>query len=321
MSRLASLVPSARGLYVFEAAARTGSCSAAAREFNVTQPSVSRNVAQLEAALGVKLFIRGPSGLTLTAEGRSLHDALRSGFGQIETAIEGLLADGSRRPAVTLSLSSAFVTHWFVPRLGAFNAAFPTIDLRFELISGALRGPATNVDLATRMLADEDPLYHRWDFAPEIVVPVCSPAYLRAHGPLDHASDGAGHTLLNLTDRQLEWTALWGEIGQRRSRQASWLEFPDYAVVVQAAMNGEGIALGWLGVVASQIRNGALVPASARRIATGRTHHLIAPRARAIRQVVLDIRDWLTAGMADDIAAVMPCLPAPVAADRPPVPG
>jgi DNA-binding transcriptional LysR family regulator len=87
MNSFASLVPSARGLLVFEAAVRSGSFTAAAREFNVTQPSVSRSIAQLEADLGAVLFTRGRTGLTPTAEGRLLYSAVRDGFDRIEEAV------------------------------------------------------------------------------------------------------------------------------------------------------------------------------------------------------------------------------------------
>jgi len=80
MSGLGRLIPSPRTLLIFEAAARAGSCSAAAREFNLTQPSVSRNIATLESLLGTPLFTRSHNGMRLTQEGQRLHAALAEGF-------------------------------------------------------------------------------------------------------------------------------------------------------------------------------------------------------------------------------------------------
>lgn len=288
---------------MFAIAARTGSFSAAAREFNVTQPSVSRNIAQLEADLGHDLFRRGARGLTLTPEGALLDNAVREGFRRIEEAVEELVSQGGKKPVVTLSLSSSFATHWFVPKLSEFYETFPSVDLRFELIPGALKGGAGTVDLAMRTQFDEDGQYDVWDFAPEIVIPVCSERYLERHGALDHASDGEGHVLLNLSDRQSDWDVYWGPVADRRTSRATWLEFSDYGVVMQAALSGEGIALGWLTVAASALLRGALVPASDKRVRTGRRHHLIASRSRPRRQVVLDIRDWMIAKMAGETEA------------------
>src|SRR5438128_2139212 len=117
MAGFAKLVPSARGLLVFEAAVRSGSFTAAAREFNVTQPSISRSIAQLEADFGVPLFTRGPAGLTPTADGRALYSAVREGFDGIAEVIRRIKQNSAAKPVVTLSLSSSLATYWFVPRL------------------------------------------------------------------------------------------------------------------------------------------------------------------------------------------------------------
>ncbi|RWB19839.1 MAG: LysR family transcriptional regulator [Mesorhizobium sp.] len=308
MAGFAKLVPSARGLLVFEAAVRLASFTAAAREFNVTQPSVSRSIAQLETDIGVALFTRNSTGLTPTADGRALYSAVRKGFDGIEEVIRGIKEKNVAKPVVTLSLSSSLVTHWFVPRLSIFATRFPDVDLRFELIAGVLRGPVENVDLATRILADDDLSYHRWAFSPEIIVPVCSPSYLSAHGRLKHDADGEGHVLLHLTDAKLQWLDAWGHVADRKTSKAKWLEFSDYAVVLQAAMNGEGVALGWLSNVSRALLQGTLVPASDRQINTGRTHHLIAPRSRPVRPIVSEICAWMIAEMQAELKALHPML-------------
>jgi DNA-binding transcriptional LysR family regulator len=305
MAGLAKLIPSPRALLIFEAAARNGTCSAAAREFNLTQPSVSRNIAQLEQHLGMLLFARSPSGLELTPEGEVLFRALSEGFQRVESAINELIAQRTRKQVVELSLSTAFVTHWLIPRLSEFYRVFPEVDLRFQLISGTLRGAAGNVDLAMRMHTPEaDTDCHSWHFAPELVMPVCSPAYAVAHGRLDAPSREAGHVLLHLSDPLLDWDMFWGPMTQRRMPRTTWLEFSDYAVVLQGAMNGEGIALGWITVVARALGDGKLVAASDRRVRTGRDYHLIAPRTRPLRDVVHAIRDWMIAEMQRDMDAI-----------------
>src|SRR5581483_4747574 len=92
MVALARLVPSLRSLLIFESVARSGSCSAAAREFNLTQPSASRNIAQLESHLGVALFTRTAAGMSLTREGQMLYQALGDGFHRVEGALQELSA-------------------------------------------------------------------------------------------------------------------------------------------------------------------------------------------------------------------------------------
>jgi DNA-binding transcriptional LysR family regulator len=309
MTTLGKLIPSPRALLVFEAAARSGSCGAAAREFNVTQPSVSRNIAQLEADLGVRLFQRSPAGLTLTDEGRVLHRAVTEGFGRVGEALREIAARHSRQDVVELSLSTAFATHWFIPRLQAFYRDFPSVDLRFQLISGSLRGPVGDVDLAMRRESEagDD---HVWHFAPELVLPLASPAYLAAHGPLDGAAE-APHTLLHFDDPLIDWTVFWGDAARRRSPWRTWVQFSDYAVVLQAAMNGEGVALGWLSAASHRLAAGTLVPASGRRVLTGSAFALVAPRHRPPREVVQAIRAWMTREMAADIETLRPLLHPP----------
>jgi DNA-binding transcriptional LysR family regulator len=305
MSNLARLISSPRALMIFEAAARSGSCGAAAREFNLTQPSVSRNIAGLEADIGVALFTRSPRGLTLTEEGLVLHRALEDGFQKVADAIQELMDRRGRKQVVELSLSTAFVTHWLIPRLADFQRAFPEVDLRFQLIAGTLRGGPGTVDLAMRMEGDDA---HSWHFAPELIVPVCSPSYLKAHGRLDGAQRDARHTLLHFADPQLDWDRLWGGLVTRRTPNKTWIEFSDYAVVVQAAMNGEGIAPGWITVVSRALRQGTLVPACDLRIRTGRSYDLVASRSRPVRQVTLAICEWLTGQMRQDMEELAPLL-------------
>ena len=306
MASLSRLIPSARGLLIFEAAARSGSFTAAAAEFNITQPSVSRSIAELEAANGVKLFERRARGLDLTTEGSELYSVVRDGVARISEAIQNIqYRRKDNKPIVTISASSSFVAHWLLSRLGEFNAVFPQVDIRFDLIPGVLRDVPENVDIATRVIAEDDLRYHRWTFAPEIIFPVCSPSYLHARGKLDHRGDGAGHVFLWLTDHATnKWAKEWGNVANRGISKGVWHEFTDYAVILQAALGGEGIALGWISVASSALLKGTLVPASDLMISTGQNHSLIAPRSRPLRPVVVDIIEWLSTQMQEEIKSL-----------------
>ena len=306
MAQLSHLIPSARGLLVFEAAARTGSFTAAAAEFNVSQPSISRSVAELEAAMGTRLFERRARGLELTADGSDLFEVVGEAVGRITDTVQAIRQrQNAAKSIVTLSMSSSFVAHWLLPRLGEFHAAFPEIDIRFDLIPGILRGMPDNVDLATRIVEENDPRYHRWPLAPEIIFPVCSPAYLTARGRLDHAGDGSGHVFLWLTDHALpEWGRQWGNVAHRSRSKGVWHALTDYSVILQAALNGEGIAVGWLSVVSSALLKGTLVPASDLIIRTGRHHSLIAPRSRPLDPMVEAVALWLRTQVARELDAL-----------------
>lgn len=311
-----SNIPSGRKLLVFDAAARTGSFTAAAREFNLTQPSVSRNMAEFEEHLGVLLFERGATGLQLTADGRELHAVVRDSLGRIDEAIR-VMRERKRdvRPAVTMSISTSFATNWMVPRLHSFHQAFPQVDLSFGLTSGMLRSIPENVDLAIRIVPEEDNRYDHWDLVPEIITPVCSPGYIQRVGMLDYASDGSTHTFLHLSDHKAEiWGDVWAGALSRETRRATWLEFSDYAVILQAAQNGEGIALGWISAVSGALIKGSLVPASDRVVNTGKTFQLVRAKSLPARPVVHEICAWMVAEMQMDLAELGKKLPSLLAA-------
>lgn len=308
MDSSSAVLRSPRALLIFEAVVRTGSCTAAAREFNLTQPSVSRNIAQLEASIAAPLFTRKPSGLEPTAEGRLLYQAVADSINRIDATIAAIGNRAGRRQPVVLSLSTAFVTHWFVPRMRSFHEAFPDVDLRFELRSGALRGPPGTVDLAMRRTPTNKTDEYSCPFLPEIVLPVCSRAYLERTGALPDGGVGAEHVLLELSESEIGWRSLLGARVEPLIKGGRWLSFSDYAVVLQAAIGGQGIALGWLSAMSRTLADGTLVPASQLRLETGQFFSLISPHGRPVRAIVGLVRQWMVAEMRREYEALLPLM-------------
>ncbi|MEO9338777.1 LysR substrate-binding domain-containing protein [Mesorhizobium sp. SB112] len=301
MANLSRTIPSPRTLLVFEAAARHGSFTAAATEFNVTQPSVSRSIAQLEEELGFRLFERHSKGLIVTREGQKFFDTVQESMAAISESIKEIRKNAGKR-SVTMSMSSSFATHWLIPRLGDFNEAFPDIDLRFELISGVMRDVTGDVDIATRIVEDGDPRYEIWDFAPEIIVPVCSPQYLADHGSVDEVTGLSQQVFLHLTDHKRDqWKPFLSGPVVETAEVGTWNQFSDYAVILQAATQGKGVALGWISVIASALNDKTLVRSSNKQRATGRTHRLIIPKNRAVPHVAREICDWLQYEMSSEL--------------------
>lgn len=292
------LLPSPNSLFVFEAAARNLNFTHAGAEFNVTQSAVSRSIARLEAHLGVRLFHRLSPGLALTEEGRRLHGAVTAGFRTVEATIEELRARDTRDGAVTVSVSAAFAMFWFLPRLDRFRAACPGIDLRFQLVHGEPVGPLAGVDLAIRFDMPAGAGLLSWKLSEELVMPVCAPAYLARRGPLSPQGDNRQHRLIHLAPPvRLPWTRYLAETGFPAAA-AEALVFSDYAMVVQAAVKGRGIALGWWHVVAGELAQEGLVPAGGPELATGRAYHLVAAAEGPPPRPVLRLRDWLLDEMA-----------------------
>jgi DNA-binding transcriptional LysR family regulator len=307
MDVLTAILRSPRALLISAAAVRNGSCSGAAREFNITQPSVSRNVAQLEAAVGATLLVRRRTGVEPTANGLLLYRTIADAMHGIAGAIDEISRNRERRQVVVLSLSTAIVTHWFVPRMQQFQAAFPDVDWRFELTSGALKGPPGSVDLAMRRTDSGEGDEHTFPFIAELVLPVASGSYFERYGLLDEPPAGREHVLLELTGTEIGWQSVLGSAAKRRSA-GNWVEFSDYAVVLQTAISGQGIALVWVSAISHTLATGTLVPASERRLVTGRHFCLIAPRGRPLRSTVLAIRDWMIEEMRRERRLLAPIL-------------
>src|SRR3989442_35309 len=177
MPNLRRKLPSANALFVFEAAARCGNFTKAAAELYVTQPAVSRMLARMEEHMGVQLFERLSGGIVLTENGQILYRKISEGFRGIETAIQEIEARATGTETVTLSVSTAFTTHWLMPRMARLHKEFPSVDLRFQLISGKIGGPVDDVDLGMRFVDGDQVDSHAAMVMPEILLPVCSPSY------------------------------------------------------------------------------------------------------------------------------------------------
>jgi LysR family glycine cleavage system transcriptional activator len=302
MDDLHRLLTSSKTLFVFEAVARQGSFTAAASLFNVSQPSISRNIAQLEGDLGFRLFDRGPRKNELTPAGRKLLLAVEEGFGRIaETIVELKESAQNCKEVVTLSMATDFATLWFMPKLAAFHDRFPSVDLRFELVAKTLNVSIGESDLAMRLVAPDAPYARRWNLAPEIVYPVCSPDYIARKGPLD-ATPEAHHNFLYLADHKgTEWEVAWHRAFGHLIERGAVFTFPDYSVLLQAAIAGRGVALGWLCSIATVLLDGRLRLAGRSPIATGRIHTLVARQQGSPRSIVTEIATWLVEMMTTDL--------------------
>jgi DNA-binding transcriptional LysR family regulator len=231
-----------------------------------------------------------------------LHSAVSAGFSQMETALREIRRRRADRGTVTLSLSSGFISHWLMPRYARFQQAVPHINLRFEVISGVLHGDVDEVDLGLR-LYDPSKKWQSWAFLPEMVLPVCSPEYLRRMGAIGAPADASHHTLIHLSTTTLSWKEYGAHTGLDCRHPANSLSFSDSALVLQAALLGQGIALGWVSAVSGALREGLLVPAASRLIRTGKEYRLVA-RPGSMREEVRRVLDWLLSEMREDVAAI-----------------
>lgn len=289
-------LPSLDLLRGFEAAARHLSFTRAAAELFVTQSAVSRQIKTLEERLGVLLFRRGNRELFLTEEGQRLYKSVREALQHIEQTVASL----QRREAapVTVTASVSFASLWLVPRLQEFRRACPHVDVRIAADNRVLDLERSRIDLAIRYgRIDDMPAEGELLFG-ETIFPVCSPALLREPSrPLREPADLARHTLLQLDNLAADWPWLsWTEwlesMGLGHLKPAGVLRFSHYDHLIQAALAGEGIALGRDPLIRQSLQEGRLVAPFVSRKASPRGYYLLRSRLANPEQIETFV-SWL----------------------------
>ena len=299
MSRRAYDVPPLELLVAFEAAARHLSFTRAADEIALTQSAVSRQIQALEGGLGVALFRRLHRALVLTEEGRSFLQATTEALATIDRAARALKGAGEPRPVV-VSTTAGFAGLWLIPRLSSFVAAHPGVDIRISTGNALANLERDGVDVAVR--------YRSVDALPaagvrlfgEKVFPVCSPRLLRAAGAaLKVPADLVSQTLLRMepdsSNQLLDW-GLWLQAMRLADlKPAGVLHFSSYDQLIQAAIAGQGVALGRVPLIDQLLRAKKLVAPFADAVVSPRGYCLlIAPKA-ARRPEVAAFTAWLAA--------------------------
>ncbi len=240
MPSLKSRLPGLNALLTFEAAARHLSFTRAADELCVSQAAVSRQVQRLEERLGQPLFVRRHRALELTGGGSELQRAVTLGLGHIADAMRGL--EGTTGRQIQVATTVAFATYWFAPRLGRFRNAFPDADVRVLASDSDRDHLADDIDLALVCGRRDLPGWRMTALFPEVVFPVCSPAFLEKH-PLTRLAQLTELPLLNLDPRHCRPTVTYN----------------NYPMLVEAALAGEGVALGWQHLAERMLAEGRLL--------------------------------------------------------------
>ncbi len=296
MHRLRSFVPSANYLFVFEAAARRLSFTAAAEELNVSQPAVSKTIKLLEEATGLKLFQRERSRLELTAEGQRLYRETQETFDHLHMVISSLRKKHSR-DIIRVSFSSSFVQLWLLPRLRGFKEKYPDVALRIEESSRDDQDLIEeDIDVSARLGQGKWPGVHAWPFVTEEVLTVCSPSYMAERGAIRTAQDLLHHTLLHFEERhrtRLGWREWLERSGVQNPRIKQDFVFTDALGSIEAAVLGQGVALGWKHLVHDHMAAGRLVPALDLVHRSGDVIYLVMPAQRRPKPGAELFRDWL----------------------------
>ncbi len=288
---MARRLPPLNALRVFEAAARHLSFTRAAEELNVTQAAVSHQIKGLEAHLELKLFRRLNRALLLTDPGQAYFPPVRDALEALAQATKRLGAD-EQVGRLTVSTLVSFAANWLVPRLGRYRTLNPEIDVRVTTSDFHVDFARQDVDLAIRYGRGGWPGLDAVRLMTEEVFPVCSPALLRGGPPLRAPSDLDRYTLLHDEMRE-DWRMWLMAAGALNIDADRGPGFSNSNLVIQAAIAGEGVALGRSVLVADDLAAGRLVRPFDMSLPGEFAYYVVCPEADAKRPKVEAFRNWL----------------------------
>jgi LysR family glycine cleavage system transcriptional activator len=291
-------LPSLNALKAFEAAARHESFTRAAEELCVTQGAVSHQVKALEAELGLKLFNREPQQLVITEMGRDYLVVVRDALDRIAVGTDRLLQRQSSG-VLTVSTSPNFASKWLVHRLGRFAEAHPTIDLRVSATLHHVDFAREDVDVAIRHGDGTALGLNTTRLCTEELFPVCSPKLLRGRHALRKPADLAHHALLHLDHRQ-DWSKWLDAVGVKDADLLRGPVLNQASMVIDAAVDGQGVALARTGLAARDLIYGRLVRPFSLALPVSYAYWIVCPKATAKLPKIATFREWLLAEAAED---------------------
>ena len=283
-------LPSTTWLRAFEAAARTGSVTLAARELDLTQSAVSRQILALESSLEVTLFHREKQSIRLTLAGDAYARQVREALRKISSASLTLRAN-PMGGTLTLACLPTFAARWLVPRLPDFLASHRqvTVNILTRLVPfDFAREP---FDAAIHFGAPVWPGADMLTLFSETTLPMCAPALLREHAFATPQSLRAAR-LLHLDSRPDAWEQ-WLAGAGAASDGVSGMLFDQFSTLTTAAVSGLGVALLPTILVEQERASGSLVVAFDRALDNAQSYHLVWPSERMDHPPLTAFRTWL----------------------------
>ncbi|MAZ01815.1 MAG: transcriptional regulator [Sneathiella sp.] len=285
--------PPLKALRSFEAAARHLSFSKAAEELFVTPAAVSHQVKALEDWLGVTLFKRLNRAVILTNEGQNYVMGVRNGLEIIGAATEKIMLQDASG-ALHVDTLPSFAARWLLPRLSRFREAHPDIDVRLSASDHLTDFNREDVDVVIRYGHGHYPgLRVNKLLTEELMFPVCSPSLLKGKHPLRHPSDLKYHTLLH-DDMRIDWQAWLAMAGVTGVDPKKGPSFNDSSMLLTAAMEGQGVALGRSTLAADDLMAGRLVqPFNIQPMQADHAYYIVSPEEAADRPRIAAFREWI----------------------------
>ncbi len=283
-----------RALITFEAATRHRNFTHAAVELSVTQAAVSKQIKQLEEYLGAQLFVRQGRIMSLTEPAKMLEDAVKVGLSRIEQVISDIR---NLQPIsqLTVTATIATATLWLMPHLANFRNIYPDIGIKL-VVSDLLSNLAVEkIDIGIRYGDGAWPLVKSQFLFDVSFFPACSPNYLQ-NSQIYSPEDLISAKLLDLVGpvaHGADWISWFESHDVTVPQLKAALRFNNYPLLVQAAVDGQGVILAWRGVTDFLFESGALVRIFKGELASTRSYYLVTQRSVPLSSEAQIFYDWL----------------------------
>jgi LysR family glycine cleavage system transcriptional activator len=307
-------LPPLNALKAFEAAARHESFTRAAEELCVTQGAVSHQVKALETELAIKLFSRERQRLIITEAGRDYLAVIRDALDRIATGTERLL-QRQNAGVLTVSTSPDFAAKWLVHRLGHFAEAHSGIDLRVSATMHHVDFAREEVDLAVRHGDGNWPGLDATRLCTERLFAVCSPKLLSGRRRIGGVADILRFPLIHLDSRS-DWADWLRGVGIDDADVTHGPVLNRASMVIDAAINGQRIALARTTLGAWDLINGRLALPFPESVPLSKSYWIVCPKATASLPKIATFRDWLLAEASSDLRLLKSVTGTPKAARR-----
>lgn len=287
------------GLETFVIAARHLSFTKAAQEMHLTQGAVSQQIRQLEDRLGLTLFVRYHRRLELSVAGARLAVQVNHSLGDIQTLISELKEEESSN-ILTVSVMPSFATKWLIPRLGSLQEKYPDLQLRIQANEGEVNFHRDRIDVAIVHSHIHGRSSNTVPLMKDKVFPVCSAAFAQERG-LMQANQLATMPLLNddsewrFSSPYAEWEKWLQLVNAKGVKPSRGISFNRGDLAVQAAVAGQGVALGRTPLVMDDIQQGRLVQPFPEELDEGHRYLFACPEAQRHREPVQQLLTWLVA--------------------------
>lgn len=287
-------LPPLKSLVAFESAARHLNFTQAADELSVTQGAVSKQIRLLEDYLGQTLFVRSKRNLILSDLGKRYYESIRYALTSIAVATADAI-EWQQSGHITIATTSGLASLWLMPKFVDFEAQYPNIDVRIKIVKSIEKARNYDFDIGLFQSSERPNGFDTIPLFGESVFPVCSPQFLKDHPEVKDPVNLSQAKLLVLDEEPWVSWDNWLDKCElpRPSKQANKTIINDYPLLIQAAINSQGLALAWENMLDQHLAAGQLVIPNDMKVTTQARFFLVMPEQQPRKKPTQNFIDFI----------------------------